>query len=227
MSAKATHSNTEGLESAVRCLSTAFDAHPENDHSVALELVVDLTKNLGKELLTSTMPEHHALRQRARYVLERASLIQGRASGEKKSDIKPIITSSSASRAGVKLKFMEVPEFSGKTEDWLTFYRLFKNAVHHNPDLETPTKLHYLVQALKDPVQKATYAERMDEEGAYEKIIEELKAEYDKPRWMHRKYCESMRSLAPNLHTREGIGHVLANIRKHIRAYIIDINYNR
>ena len=125
MSAKITHGNTEMLEAAVRCLNTRFEAHPENDHSKAITDVDTLTKTLTKELLSSTMPEMNDLKQRAKDVLERAGLIQGRASGAKMVDVKPIHPHTSG-RSGVKLRYHEVPEFSGKTEDWLTFLRMFK-----------------------------------------------------------------------------------------------------
>ena len=219
MSAKITHSNTEMLEAAVRCLSTAFEAHPENDHSKAVTAVDDLTKTLTKELLISTMPELNDLKQRAKDVLERAGLIQGRASGTKMVDVKPIHTHTSG-KSGVKLRYQEVPEFSGKTEDWLTFLRMFKNAVHNNPDLETATKLQYLVQSLKDPVQKATYADRMEEDGAYEKFLEELTLEYDRPHWLHRRYCEQMRTLTVNPHTRPGMKELVSKLTTIHKGFI-------
>ena len=211
MSAKITHGTTDMLEAAVRCLSTRFEAHPENDHSTAIADVEALTKTLTKELLSTTMPEMDDLKTKAKDVLERAGLIQGRASGVKMVDVKPIHSHTSG-RSGVKLKYQEVPEFSGRTEDWLTFLRMFKNAVHNNPDLETATKLQYLVQSLKDPVQKAIYADRMEEDGAYEKFMEELTLEYDRPRWLHRRYCEQMRMLTTNPHTRPGLKELVSKI---------------
>ena len=144
LSKKKIHSNTQALESAVRGLNTAFDATPENNHSVALELVLVRAKDLEQELLVSTMPERDDLRNRATDILERASLIQGRVAGTKISDVKPIITASTG-KSGIKLKYIDVPNFSGKTEDWLPFKRLFHKAVHNNKDLDDETRLTYLI----------------------------------------------------------------------------------
>ena len=100
---------------------------------------------------------------------------------------------------------MSNSNISGKTEDWLPFKRLFFKAVHTNEDLDEDTKLTYLVQAMENPRIKAELAERLEEPGAYSKILAELESEHDKPRWMHRRYCESMKNLATNTHTREGM----------------------
>ena len=77
MSAKKTHSNAQALEAAVGGLNAAFDAAPEKNYAVALEVVFVRAKDLEQELLTSTMPEHHELRQRATDILDKAYLIQG------------------------------------------------------------------------------------------------------------------------------------------------------
>ena len=130
-------------------------------------------------------------------------------------DVKPSATT--PSKSGIKLKYLDVPDFSGKTEDWLTFWRLLKNAVHNNVELEDSTKLTYLIQALKDPTQKATYAE---EEGAYQIILEELQAEYDKPRWMHRKYCDSLKHLDTNPHTRAGMKNLISKATIILKGFI-------
>ena len=218
-SRKTIFANTTALESAVRCVTTAYEANPNGDHQVALNLVLTRSKNLETELLSTSVSQLDALIPPAKDILERATLIQSRVSKNPLPDVKPIHSHTSG-RSGVKLRYQEVPEFSGKTEDWLTFLRMFKNAVHNNPDLETATKLQYLVQSLKDPVQKAIYADRMEEDGAYEKFLEELTLEYDRPRWLHRRYCEQMRTLTTNPHTRPGMKELVSKITTIYKGFV-------
>ena len=187
--------NTQALELAVGGLNNAYNAAPDKSHSVALEVVLTRSKDLEEELLVSPLGEDHPLRHRAAASLKEAYLIQAKTAREIISDVKPFRDSP---KANFKIPPLIVPAFSGKTEDWLPFWRQFNKAVHTKADLDDETRLSYLIQALKDPGMKATYSERMDDEGAYPAIVAELQAEYDKPRWMHRKYCESMKNLAPN-----------------------------
>ena len=210
-SRKTIFANITALESAVRCVTTAYEANPDGDHKVALNLVLTRSKDLETELLSTSISQLDALIPPAKDILERATLIQSRVSKNPLPDVKPSHSHTSG-RSGVKLRYQEVPEFSGKTEDWLTFLGMFKNAVHNNPDLETATKLQYLVQSLKDPVQKAIYADRMEEDGAYEKFLEELTLEYDRPRWLHRRYCDQMRTLTTNPHTRPGLKELVSKL---------------
>ena len=212
MSARSILVNAEALEDAVKCLIPAFESYPDKTHTAAVELVLEIAKDLTAEMRASPLSERHELKQRAKEAKQQSSLILGKMSADKKSDVKPTIASTSASKGGVKIKFMDVPEFSGRTEDWLSYFRLFKNSIHLNPDLETTTKLQYLVQSLQDPIQKATFAERMDEDNAYAKFIEELTNKYDKPRWMHRRYCQSLKELSTNPHTREGLNELVSQV---------------
>ena len=98
--------------------------------------------------------------------------------------------------------------------------RLFFKAVHHNEDLDDDTRLTYLVQAMLDPRVKAELAERLDEVGAYQKILKELEEEHDKPRWMHRRYCESMKNLSTNPHTREGMKNLISQVNVILNGFI-------
>ena len=166
------------------------------------------------------MTEEEELRGRANVILERSYAIQGRVSGAKVSEVKPSIKGSSASKSNVKLKYIDIPSFSGKTEDWLPFKRLFYKAVHQNDDLDEDTKMTYLVQAMNDPRVKADFSERMDEDGAYQKILKELEEEHDKPRWMHRRYCEAMKNLSTNQHTREGMKNLISQVTVILNGFI-------
>ena len=91
---------------------------PENDHNVTLNRVLQKTKDLENDLHFSLMTEEEGLTGRGNSILERAYAIQGRVSGAKVSEVKPVIKST---KSNVKLKYIDIPSFSGKTEDWLPF----------------------------------------------------------------------------------------------------------
>ena len=210
ISQRSISSNVSSLEAAIRGVTAAYEASPENDHTMATNSLSSKMKELEKDLHLSMMDEEAELRGRGNLILERAYATQGRIAGTKASDTKP--STSKSSRSHVKLRHIEIPSFSGKTEDWLAFKRLFFKAVHNNEDLDDDTRLTYLVQAMLDPRVKSELAERLDEPGAYRKIIAELEAEHDKPRWMHRRYCEQMTTLKRNPHTREGMKLLISQI---------------
>ena len=130
------------------------------------------------------MTEEKELRGRGNHMLERAYATQGRVAGTKATDIRP--SAHKSNKSNVKLKHIEIPSFSGRTEDWLAFKRLFFKAIHENDDLDDDTKLTYLVQAMQNLRVRAEMAERLEEPGAYRKILSELEAEHDKPRWTHK-----------------------------------------
>ena len=210
ISQRSISSNVSSLEAAIRGVTAAYEASPENDHTMATNSLSSKMKELEKDLHLSMMDEEAELRGRGNLILERAYATQGRIAGTKASDSKPSTTKSSKSH--VKLRHIEIPSFSGKTEDWLAFKRLFFKAVHDNEDLDDDTRLTYLVQAMLDPRVKSELAERLGEPGAYRKIIAELEAEHDKPRWMHRRYCEQMTTLKRNPHTREGMKLLISQV---------------
>ena len=209
ISQRSVYSNISSVELLIRSLINAYEGSPENDHSVATTLVRTKLKDLQEDLHLSSKASEEEWRDKGNQVVERALATLGRVAGAKPTDIKPPLT---ATKTNVKLKHIEIPNFSGKTEDWLPFKRLFFKAVHHNESLDDDTKLTYLVQAMQDQRIKAEYAERLDEPGAYSKIMSELESEHDKPRWMHRRYCDRMTNLQPNPHTREGIRQFISEI---------------
>ena len=174
ISQRSVYSNISSVELLIRSLINAYEGSPENDHSVATTLVRTKLKDLQEDLHLSSMASEEEWRDKGNQVVERALATLGRVAGAKPTDIKPPLT---ATKTNVKLKHIEIPNFSGKTEDWLPFKRLFFKAVHHNESLDDDMKLTYLVQAMQDQRIKAEYAERLDEPGAYSKIMSELESE--------------------------------------------------
>ena len=216
MSQRSIHCNIASLEIDIETLTAAYDFSPENDHSTAVKDVVNTARQLKADLNQSPMQKEERLRGTGKLMLERAAAIQGRVAGARLPDAKPSVATPK-SKSNVKLKYIDIPNFSGKTEDWLGFSRLFNKAVHTNEDLDDDTRLTYLVQAMQDPRVKHEIAERLDEPGAYGKIMTELEQTHDKPWWMHRKYTEQLRKMESHPRTREGLmmllseGHVINN----------------
>ena len=215
ISQRSISSNMSSLEAAIRGVTAAYEASPENDHTMAISSLSSKMKELEKDLHLSMMDEDAELRGKSNLILERAYATQGRIAGTKASDIK-----FKSSKSHVKLKHIEIPSFSGKTEDWLAFKRLFYKAVHENEELDDNTRLTYLVQAMLDLRVKGEMAERLDEPGAYRKILSEMEAEHDKPRWMHRRYCSQMKSLQTNPHTREGMKELISKVNVILNGFI-------
>ena len=204
------------LEVLIRGLTTSYEASPDNAHTLSINRVNHQTEELETALKKSNMHEEEKLRQRGNLMIERAHSIQGRVAGTKVTDAKPSAAITKA-KAHLKLKYIEVPTFSGRTEDWMSFYRLFSKAVHSNDELDEDSKLTYLVQAIQEPRVKQEISERLDEPGAYATIMKELEQTHDKPRWMHRKYTERLRGMSSQPRTREGLmlllseGHLINN----------------
>ena len=218
ISQRSIHSNISSLEAVIRGLTAAYEASPENDHSLAISKINSKIKDLESDLHLSLMTEDEELRGRGNHMLEKAYATQGRVAGVKTADVKP--STAKSNKSNVKLRHIEIPSFSGKTEDWLGFKRLFYKAVHNNDDLDDDTRLAYLVQAMQDPRVKAEFAERLEEPGAYKKILGELEDEHDKPRWMHRRYCEQMKNLETNPHTREGMKQLISQVNTILNGFI-------
>ena len=47
-----------------------------------------------------------------------------------------------------------------------------------------------------------------------------LDEEHDKPRWMHRRYCEEMKNLSTNPHTREGMKSLISQVTVILNGFI-------
>ena len=220
ISTRKVQSTAQALEMAVEGLNSAFNTAPDKSHVPALAVVLTRSKELEEELMLSPLGEDHPLRGRAAAAMKEAYLIQAKATRDIIPDTKPGKDCKDILKANFKIPPLTVPSFSGRTEDWLPFWRQFSKAVHTKADLDDETRLSYLIQALKDPGMKSTYSERMDDEGAYQSIVAELQAEHDKPRWMHRKYCAAMKNLAPNLDTRAGMKDLINQVTTILKGFI-------
>ena len=156
LSARSLLVTAEALEDAVKCLVLAFEAEPGKTHSTAVELVLEISKDLTAELRASPLPERHELKQRAKEAKQQSLLILGRMSKDVTSEVKPV---AAKGKAAHKLKYLDVPQFDGRLENWHSFWEEFDPAVHGQEELDDTSKLIYLKQAILDQELKQTVVE--------------------------------------------------------------------
>ena len=219
LSKRAIHRAMIALGTVVESLEEAFMAEPAGDHSDALAAIKDKSAKLSTETETTSLKDEDPLMMQATAVVKKSFLIKAKVTKSTTPDVKHPIPAV-LGKSTFKVDPVTVPTFSGRTEDWLPFWRLFKKAIHDKADLDDDIRLTYLLKSMKDPVMRNSYSERVDDVGAYTAIVAELQAEFDRPRWMHRRYCESMRTLTTNPHTRAGMKEVVNKVTTILKGFI-------
>ena len=101
-----------------------------------------------------------------------------------------------------KVTPLVVPKFSGKVENWRGFWDEFDHAINKRMDMEDITKLVYLKQAMQDPNLKMTLSDLGVFEEAYPAAIKLLEDRFNKPRILHRQYCEALTTIPTDKATR-------------------------
>ena len=101
-----------------------------------------------------------------------------------------------------KVTPLVVPTFSGKVENWRGFWDEFDHAINKRMDMEDITKLVYLKQAMQDPNLKMTLSDLGVSEEAYPAAIKLLEDRFNKPRILHRQYCEALTTIPTDKATR-------------------------
>ena len=219
LSKKKIQSTTQALNVAVDGLRDAYGEDPTKDHAASLLIVKDRYQQLEDEILSSSIGDEEGLIMDGKAALKEAFGVQARAVKPIEVDHKPPAPVVLA-KGSFKVDPVTVPSFSGRTEDWLPFWRVFKKAIHDKVDLDDDIRFTYLLRAMKDPVMRNSYSERIEDDGAYTDIIAELQAEFDRPRWMHRRYCDSMTTLTTNAHTRQGMKDLVNKVTTIYKGFI-------
>ena len=98
-------------------------------------------------------------------------------------------------RGGYKVSALAVPKFDGKLTSWVAFWQEYEQAIHKKVDMADTVKMVYLKQAILDPGLQTTIADLGIEEGSYAAAVKLLHTRYEKPRVMHRLFCENLRDL--------------------------------
>ena len=114
-----------------------------------------------------------------------------------------------------KIADLVVPKFDGKIQQWIPFWQEFNQAINKRVGLEDSIKMVYLKQAISDPGLKQTIADLGIEDDAYSAAIELLKDRFDRPRILHRHYCEALKNLPSNNNSRASLND-MADKAQHI-----------
>ena len=132
---------------------------------------------------------------------------------DSKADIKPF-------KADCKIAPLPVPHFSGKTENWLPFWNNFQRDIGNRKDLSDGARMAYLTQSMDDPELKRSLSDRSGEDGIYHIMVKELQRRYDRPRVMHRKYVETMKSLTTIKPTRAVYAQLADTLDNTLKGFI-------
>ncbi|XP_036143903.1 uncharacterized protein LOC118645955 [Monomorium pharaonis] len=118
----------------------------------------------------------------------------------------------------VKLPKIELPVFSGKYEDWHSFYNTFQSLIHSNQSINEIQKFHYLISSVKGEAAE-TIASLEISEANYRDAWFRLKERYDIERFAVQNHIKAIFEL-PTLKKENSITlrSILDGILKHIRA---------
>ena len=118
-------------------------------------------------------------------------------------------------KGSYKISALAIPKFNGKIQNWVSFWQEFNYAVHKKTDIDDAVKMVYLKQAITDPGLNTTISDLGIEEGSYSAAVKVLHDRYDKPRVMHRLFCESLRYLKPSNNSKASLSE-MADQAQHI-----------
>lgn len=89
-----------------------------------------------------------------------------------------------------KLPKLDVPAFDGNLIHWKQFWEQFTVSMHNRSNLSTTEKIIYLKYAIKDGSVKNAIKGLSHSCDNYDKVVECLKARYDRSRLIHRTHVE-------------------------------------
>ena len=118
-------------------------------------------------------------------------------------------------KSSYKVAALAIPKFNGKIQNWVSFWQEFNYAVHKKTDMEEAVKMVYLKQAITDPGLYTTISDLGIEGGSYASAIRVLHDRFDKPRVMHRLFCESLRDIRSNTNSKTSLSD-MADQAQHI-----------
>ncbi|XP_058985262.1 uncharacterized protein LOC131805726 [Musca domestica] len=96
-----------------------------------------------------------------------------------------------AQRKSVMVEKIKIPEFSGRREDWNSFYELFRTLVHEDKNDSDQEKLFRLRSALKGDALQIIQNMPLTS-SAYEGALEALRKRYDNKRTLFTHYVDSL-----------------------------------
>ena len=98
-------------------------------------------------------------------------------------------------KGSYKVSALAIPKFDGKLTSWIPFWQEYEQAIHKKVDMADTVKMVYLKQSILDQGLQTTIADLGIEDGSYDAAIKMLHSRYEKPRVLHRLFCEDLRDL--------------------------------
>ena len=191
----------DGIHRAIKKIETKQAENPKRIYKEALHRLEPQMTELRTRLNGTNLPEDHLLRTTYEEFDDKiVSMLSYEAEPTDTKDFCNV-----HEKGSYKITALVVPKFSGKIQDWVAFWQEFNHAVNKKTDMDDSTKMVYLKQAILDPGLSTTISDLGIEEGAYAAAVKVLHDRYDKPRVMHRLFCESIRDLKPNNNSRASL----------------------
>ena len=94
-----------------------------------------------------------------------------------------------------KLQKLTLPTFSGKVEDWVSFWDIFESAVHNDPGLPDVTKFQYLQSLLRGPALTAIAGLKVTNAN-YVNAVEVLHERFGQQQPIISKHVQSLVTLS-------------------------------
>jgi hypothetical protein len=91
----------------------------------------------------------------------------------------------------IPLPKIDLPEFTGKFEDWLPFYEVFKPLIHENPSLDDTQRLLYLKSCLKGEAKQVVVSLKTISEN-YEVAWESLREKFENKRILVQNHVNAL-----------------------------------
>ncbi|XP_071642775.1 uncharacterized protein [Temnothorax longispinosus] len=118
----------------------------------------------------------------------------------------------------LKLPRINLQEFSGKYEDWISFKNIFTTMIHEHPTLPRVQKMQYLIAALKGEAHDVISSFETSDDN-YDEAWSTLKERYDDESLIIQKHIRALFSQPSMVkENHQSLRKLLDNVMKHIRA---------
>ena len=118
----------------------------------------------------------------------------------------------------MKLPTINLPTFSGKYNEWLSFWDLFSAAVDSNASLSPVQKLHYLKTSCKDDGLRPIASLSLIADN-YETAKQTLKARFENKRCIVREHLHLIcTQLTIKSETASQLRHLMENVTKNLQS---------
>lgn len=124
-----------------------------------------------------------------------------------------------------KLPTIEIPKFSGKFEDWISFKNQFISIIHNDPDLNDSQKLMYLNSALDKEVKEKIRSFSTSDEN-YKPAWDLLLKSYDNKWFIISRHINLLLGLpSVDRNSKEGVSKLIDQAQQHLKSLAaLDIN---